>query len=108
VLSVLPERTQVAYDMHKIVDRIFDRGSVLELKAQYDASLITALGRLDGHSVGVLANNPMQRAGAMGPGACEKATAFICLCDSFHIPLVFCTIRRGFSSARRPKRRRCR
>ena len=37
----------------------------------------------------MLANNPMQRAGAMGPGACEKATAFICLCDSFHIPLVF-------------------
>jgi acetyl-CoA carboxylase carboxyltransferase component len=37
----------------------------------------------------VLATNPMQRAGAMGPGACEKATAFICLCDSFHIPLVF-------------------
>ncbi len=89
VLTVLPERAKVAYDMHKILTRVFDEGSLLELKPFYDASLITSLGRLDGHPVGVLANNPMQRAGAMGPGACEKATAFICLCDSFHIPLVF-------------------
>jgi acetyl-CoA carboxylase carboxyltransferase component len=62
---------------------------LLELKPLYDASLITAFARLGGRPVGVLANNPMQRAGAMGPGACEKATAFICLCDSFHLPLVF-------------------
>jgi acetyl-CoA carboxylase carboxyltransferase component len=96
VLTVLPERAQVAYDMHKIVNRIFDRDSVLELKPLYDASLITALARLDGHTVGVLASNPMQRAGAMGPGACEKATAFICLCDSFHIPLVFLHDTPGF------------
>jgi acetyl-CoA carboxylase carboxyltransferase component len=96
VLDVVPARAKVAYDMHKIVDRILDRGSVLELKPLYDPSLITALGRLDGHVVGVVANNPMQRAGAMGPGACEKATAFICLCDSFHIPLVFLHDTPGF------------
>ncbi|HEX4445270.1 MAG TPA: carboxyl transferase domain-containing protein, partial [Polyangiaceae bacterium] len=89
ILSVLPARAKVAYDMHKILTRVFDAGSLLETKPLYDPSLITALARLDGHPVGVLANNPMQRAGAMGPGACEKATAFICLCDSFHIPLVF-------------------
>jgi acetyl-CoA carboxylase carboxyltransferase component len=89
ILDVLPARAKVAYDMHKILTRVFDAGSVLETKALYDASLITAFARLDGHPVGVLANNPMQRAGAMGPGACEKATAFICLCDSFHLPLVF-------------------
>jgi acetyl-CoA carboxylase carboxyltransferase component len=96
ILDVLPARAKVAYDMHKILARIFDAGSVLETKPFYDASLITALARLDGHSVGVLANNPMQRAGAMGPGACEKATAFICLCDSFHIPLVFLHDTPGF------------
>jgi acetyl-CoA carboxylase carboxyltransferase component len=100
VLSVLPVRAQVAYDMHKLLDRIFDRESVLELKPLYDASLITGLARLDGHSVGVLASNPMQRAGAMGPGACEKATAFICLCDSFHIPLVFLHDTPGFFVSR--------
>jgi acetyl-CoA carboxylase carboxyltransferase component len=100
VLDVLPDRSKVAYDMHKILDRVFDRGSVLELKPLYDASLITALARLDGHTVGVLANNPMQRAGAMGPGACEKATAFICFCDSFHIPLVFLHDTPGFFVSR--------
>jgi acetyl-CoA carboxylase carboxyltransferase component len=89
VLDVLPDRAKVAYDMHKILVRVFDRDSLLELKPLYDASLITAFARLGGRAVGVLANNPMQRAGAMGPGACEKATAFICLCDSFHLPLVF-------------------
>jgi acetyl-CoA carboxylase carboxyltransferase component len=96
VLTVLPARAQVAYDMHKIVNRIFDAGSVLELRRDYDPSLITAFARLGGHPVGVLSNNPMQRAGAMGPGACEKATAFICLCDSFHIPLVFLHDTPGF------------
>jgi acetyl-CoA carboxylase carboxyltransferase component len=106
VLSVLPERAQVAYDMHKLVDRIFDHGSVLELKPLYDASLITALARLDGHAVGVLANNPMQRAGAMGPGACEKATAFLCLCDSFHIPLVFLHDTPGFFVSRAAEERK--
>jgi len=96
VLTVLPEREKVAYDMHKILARIFDQGSVLELKPYYDPSLITALARLDGRTVGVLANNPLQRAGAMGPGACEKGTAFLCLCDSFHIPLVFLHDTPGF------------
>ena len=96
VLNVLPEREKVAYDMHKIVSRIFDQGSVLELKPYYDPSLITALARLDGRTVGVLANNPLQRAGAMGPGACEKGTAFLCMCDSFHIPLVFLHDTPGF------------
>ncbi len=89
ILSVFPDRSRVAYDMHKIQTRVFDAGSLLELKPFYDASLVTALARLDGQPVGVLAKNPMLGGCAMGPGACEKATAFICLCDSFHIPLVF-------------------
>src|SRR5580692_9063638 len=96
ILDVLPDRAKVAYDMHKILTRVFDEGSLLELKPMYDASLITSFARLAGRPVGVLANNPMQRAGAMGPGACEKATAFICLCDSFHIPLVFLHDTPGF------------
>jgi acetyl-CoA carboxylase carboxyltransferase component len=82
--------------MHTAIKIIFDRDSMLEFKPYYDGSLITCLARLDGHVVGVLANNPMVNAGAMGPGACEKATAFICLCDSFNIPLVFLHDTPGF------------
>ena len=91
----------MVYDMHKVLDAIFDEGSVLELKPLYDGSLITALARLNGHVVGILANNPKVMAGAMGPGACEKAVSFICLCDSFHIPLVFLHDTPGFFVGKR-------
>jgi acetyl-CoA carboxylase carboxyltransferase component len=87
--------------MHRLVEAVCDPGSVLELKPYFDGSLITALARIDGRVVGVLANNPKVTAGAMGPGACEKATSFICLCDSFHIPLVFLHDTPGFFVGRR-------
>ena len=94
--DVVPSNPKRGYDMHNAVKIIMDPDSMLELKPYYDGSLITCLARLDGRVVGVLANNPMVNAGAMGPGACEKATAFICLCDSFHIPLVFLHDTPGF------------
>jgi acetyl-CoA carboxylase carboxyltransferase component len=87
--------------MHRVVDAICDSDSVLELKPFFDGSLITALARIDGFVVGILANNPKVTAGAMGPGACEKATSFICLCDSFDIPLVFLHDTPGFFVGKR-------
>ena len=96
VFDVVPEDPRQVYDMHDLIRLIADEDSVLELRPYYDGSLITALTRIDGHSVGVLANNPLVRAGAMGPGACEKAAAFIALCDSFHIPLLFLHDTPGF------------
>ncbi|MEZ4511313.1 MAG: carboxyl transferase domain-containing protein [Chloroflexota bacterium] len=96
LLDVVPEDPKQVYDMHHVVELLADAGSVLELKPEFDGSLITALARLDGHSVGILANNPLVTAGAMGPGACEKAASFIALCDSFHIPLIFLHDTPGF------------
>ncbi|MEO1654849.1 MAG: carboxyl transferase domain-containing protein, partial [Bacteroidota bacterium] len=96
LLEILPEDSKVAYDMHEILNMIFDKSSLLELKPFYDSSLITAFARLGGRVVGVLANNPKINAGAMGPGACEKASSFICLCDSYHIPLCFIHDTPGF------------
>jgi acetyl-CoA carboxylase carboxyltransferase component len=87
--------------MHRLLEAVCDPGSVLELKPYFDGSLITALARIEGRVVGVLANNPKVTAGAMGPGACEKATSLICLCDSFHIPLVFLHDTPGFFVGRR-------
>ncbi|HSW15452.1 MAG TPA: carboxyl transferase domain-containing protein, partial [Solimonas sp.] len=89
IMELVPSDPRQVYDMHRLLEAVFDPGSLLELRPYYDGSLITALARLDGHVVGVLANNPKVMAGAMGPGACEKAVAFTCLCDSFHIPLLF-------------------
>ena len=96
IYDAVPSNPKRGYDMHNAIKIIFDRDSMLELKPYYDGSLITCFARMDGHVVGVLANNPMVNAGAMGPGACEKATAFVCLCDSFHIPLVFLHDTPGF------------
>ena len=96
IFNVVPSNPRRGYDMHQVIRMISDPDSMLELKPYFDPSLITCLARLDGHVVGFLANNPMMTAGAMGPGACEKATGFICLCDSFHIPLIFLHDTPGF------------
>jgi acetyl-CoA carboxylase carboxyltransferase component len=96
ILDVMPASLRRAYDMHKMLDRIFDHGSVLELKPLFDPSLIIAFARLAGRTIGVFASNPMHFAGAQGPGACEKATAFVCLCDSFNIPMIMLQDTPGF------------
>lgn len=96
LLEILPQNPKITYDMHELLQIVFDKNSLLELKPCYDGSLITSLARLDGQVVGILANNPKINAGAMGPGACEKAIAFITLCDSFHIPLIFIHDTPGF------------
>ncbi|HZR35867.1 MAG TPA: carboxyl transferase domain-containing protein [Nevskia sp.] len=101
IMELVPEHPRMAYDMHRLIEAVVDPGSVLELKPFYDGSLITALARIDGQVVGILANNPRVTAGAMGPGACEKAVSFICLCDSFHIPLVFLHDTPGFFVGKR-------
>lgn len=96
VMDVVPADPKGIYDMHHLIEMIADPNSILELKPHFDGSLITCLARLDGHVVGFLANNPLVNVGAMGPGACEKATSFICLCDSFNIPLIFLHDTPGF------------
>ncbi len=96
IYGTVPSNPRRGYDMHNAIKIIFDPDSMLEFRPYFDGSLITCLARLDGHVVGVLANNPMSNAGAMGPGACGKATAFICLCDSFSIPLIFLHDTPGF------------
>jgi acetyl-CoA carboxylase carboxyltransferase component len=106
IFDLVPANPRKTYDMHKVIEMIADRDSVLELKPYYDGSLITCLARLDGQVVGFLANNPGCIAGAMGPGACEKATGFICLCDSYHIPMIFLHDTPGFLVGQDAERRK--
>lgn len=87
--DIVPTRRTRAYDMRKLVRQVVDRDSFFELKPYFGAALVTGLARLNGRVVGVLANQPIVKAGAAGPDECDKATEFICLCDSFHIPLLF-------------------
>jgi len=96
VLDILPEDSAKTYDVRKIVAAIVDAGSMFELKPRFGKSITTALARLDGRSVGIIANNPLYKGGAIDVDACNKATAFLVLCDSFNIPIVFMVDQPGF------------
>lgn len=96
VEALIPESSNTVYDVRKIIDAIVDQGSQFPLKASYGRSIVTSLARLNGRTVGVIANNPVVRAGAPDVDACNKATSFIVLCDSFNIPLVFLVDQPGF------------
>ena len=103
IADLVPTRRQRAYDMHRVIARLVDGGGMLELKPRFGRELITALARIGGRSVGVIASNPMFGAGALTPDCCDKATQFICLCDSFNIPLVFLTDVPGFIVGSQPE-----
>lgn len=96
VVELVPTRQKRAYNMKKVIEEIVDDGIYFELKATYGQALITTLARIDGRVVGIIANNPMKFAGAAGAKECEKATDFIVLCDSYHIPLIFLHDTPGF------------
>lgn len=87
--KIVPDQLNRAYDMYRLLKKIVDDGKYFPLKAEFGKSIITCLARIAGRVVGFIANNPMYDAGAPTVAACEKAASFICLCDSFNIPLVF-------------------
>jgi len=106
ILDVLPpQRTQV-YDVRKIVRMIVDKDSFFELKARFGKVAVTGLARLNGHSVGIIANNPLHKGGALDTDACEKITSLIVMCDSFNIPLVLLVDTPGFIIGLDAERRR--
>ncbi|WP_251553663.1 acyl-CoA carboxylase subunit beta [Neobacillus muris] len=96
VLDILPKKTNRAYDMKKIIAELVDDRQFFEYKALYGAALITVFARMNGRTVGIIASQPIKYAGAAGVQECEKATDFIVLCDSYHIPLIFLHDTPGF------------
>ncbi|WP_284035468.1 carboxyl transferase domain-containing protein [Neobacillus sp. 114] len=88
LLSVIPESLNRGYDMRKILNFIFDKDSIYELKPQYAKNIITAFARIDGRTVGIIANQPRYLGGIMDAAACTKAARFVSLCDAFHLPLI--------------------
>ncbi|MDT5229362.1 MAG: hypothetical protein QOH94_3155, partial [Mycobacterium sp.] len=87
--AIVPDADNTAYDMHEILLRIFDDGDVFEIADQRGPAIITAFARVDGRSVGVIANQPMFMSGAVDNEASDKASSFIRFCDSYNLPLVF-------------------
>jgi len=94
--TILPENPRRAYNMPDLITMIVDDGYYFELKADYARNVITAFARLGGHSVGIIANNPLHLAGILDTPASDKMAHFINLCDAFSIPLVFLVDVPGF------------
>jgi propionyl-CoA carboxylase beta chain len=89
LLTLVPNDPRRGYDMRKVLEAIFDGGSIMPWGERYGASVLCSLARLEGEAVGVVASQPMQRAGVMDVPALAKEVAFIDLCDTFNLPLVF-------------------
>jgi methylmalonyl-CoA decarboxylase subunit alpha len=94
--SIVPENRRRPYDMRRLIRLVTDVDSVFEIQPTYGKALITCLARMNGHVVGVVANNPNVNGGAMDVKAARKQTRFIELCDCFHIPLIFLVDVPGF------------
>ena len=94
--SIVPENRLRAYDTRLVVEGIADEGSVLELRRGFGIGMITALARIEGRAVGIVANNPAHLGGAIDSDAAEKSARFMQLCDAFDIPLVFLCDTPGF------------
>ncbi len=86
---VIPENRLRVYDVRAAIDAVADVGSVLELRGGFGLGMVTALARVEGRAIGIIANNPMHLAGAIDADGADKAARFMQLCDAFDVPIVF-------------------
>jgi acetyl-CoA carboxylase carboxyltransferase component len=86
--KVIPESRRRAYDVHRAIDALVDEGSATYLRDEFAKGMVTALARIEGRAVGIVANNPMQMAGAITSEGSDKAARFMQLCDAYGIPLL--------------------
>jgi acetyl/propionyl-CoA carboxylase alpha subunit/acetyl-CoA carboxylase carboxyltransferase component len=84
----VPDNRLRVYDVRRVIDLVFDTDSVLELRSTFGPGMITALARMEGRPVGVIANNPTHLAGAIDADGADKAARFMQLCDAFDLPIV--------------------
>jgi len=94
--GLIPESPNRAYDMHELIERVVDGDSFFELKPEYGKEILTGYARIDGRTVGVVANQPTERAGAIFPDAAEKAAEFVWKSDAYNIPLLYLCDTPGF------------
>jgi acetyl-CoA carboxylase carboxyltransferase component/biotin carboxyl carrier protein len=86
--QLIPENRLRVYDMHTVIETLADQDSVLELRRQFGPGIITALIRIEGRPLGVIANNPLHLGGAIDANAADKAARFMQLCDAFGLPIL--------------------
>jgi acetyl-CoA carboxylase carboxyltransferase component len=96
IADLIPTEANRGYDMRKVIEALIDEDSWVEVKKLFAKELLTGLARLDGHAVGIVANQPMQKGGVLFSDSADKAARFIWLCDAFEIPLLFMADVPGF------------
>jgi acetyl-CoA carboxylase carboxyltransferase component len=94
--EILPPKDNQAFDILKIIESIFDEGSFFEVKKLFAREIVTGFARLDGHVVGIVANQPKWKGGVLFVDSADKAARFVWLCDAFEVPLVFLADVPGF------------
>ena len=85
---IIPDRAKEPYDMHEVIRRVVDDGEFLEIFPFWAMNMVIGLARLDGRSVGIVANQPKVLGGTLDIDASEKASRFVRFCDAFNIPLL--------------------
>ncbi|MCI1945939.1 acyl-CoA carboxylase subunit beta [Clostridium luticellarii] len=86
--TIIPDNPNKPYDMKDIINKVVDNGSFFEVQEKYAQNIITGFGRINGRSIGIIANQPKMLAGCLDINASDKSARFIRTCDAFNIPLL--------------------
>lgn len=86
--TLIPDSPNQPYDMHEVIRRLLDDDEFLEVQAERAMNVVVGFGRVDGRSVGIVANQPTQFAGCLDIDASEKAARFVRTCDAFNVPII--------------------
>jgi acetyl-CoA carboxylase carboxyltransferase component len=86
--GIIPENRLRIYDVRSVIETLVDTGSVLELRPRFGLGMVTALVRIEGRPMGLIANNPTHLAGAIDADGADKAARFMQLCDAFDLPIL--------------------
>ena len=86
--TLIPDSAKAPYDIHDVITRVVDEGEFLEVHQLFASNIVVGFGRIEGRSVGIVANQPSQLAGCLDIAASEKAARFVRTCDAFNVPVL--------------------
>ena len=86
--SIVPEKPNKSYDIRDVIQEVIDSGDFLEVQPHFAANIVIGFGRLGGHSIGIIANQPKFKAGCLDIDSSDKAARFIRFCDAFNLPIL--------------------
>ncbi|WP_324716075.1 acyl-CoA carboxylase subunit beta [Carboxydochorda subterranea] len=104
VAEIVPLRPNTPFDMMELIEALVDEGSLLEIKRLYAPEIITALARIEGRAVGIVANQPKVKGGVLFVDSSDKAARFVWLCNAYGIPLLYLADVPGFMIGSRVER----